>query len=120
MQRFPSMRPAVWAAVFCFLCASALSDAQSTSTSSTQQPPTTTFSATADLVLVPVVVRKGKGYVSGLTKDDFVVLEDNVPQKIAFVNAARSSGTYQKAGDEMVFTNQLQATADPPGSPLSR
>ena len=67
-----------------------------------------------------MVVRKGKGYVSGLTKDDFVVLEDNVPQKIAFVNAARSSGTYQKAGDEMVFTNQLQVPPIRPGSPLSR
>jgi VWFA-related protein len=65
-------------------------------------------------VLVPVVVKRGKERVSGLSKDDFVVLEDNVPQPIAFVNAARSSGVYQKSGDGSVFTNELQSSSEPP------
>jgi VWFA-related protein len=43
-----------------------------------------TFTSRSELVLVPAVVTDKSGaHVSGLTKDDFVVLEDGRPQKIS-------------------------------------
>ena len=44
--------------------------------SSAQQPPTATFTAKTDLVLVPVVVRQGKQPVTCLTKNDFKIFEN--------------------------------------------
>ena len=52
------------------------------------QPPT--FSAGTRLVQVDTVVRDGHGPVAGLTKDDFTVLDNGKPRKIA-VFAVRST-----------------------------
>ena len=47
------------------------------------EPPGATFSANADLVLLNATVRTRKGgFVPGLGKTDFQVLEDGVPQTI--------------------------------------
>jgi VWFA-related protein len=51
-----------------------------------QQPaPETTpkFSAQTELVLVPVIVRKGGAHLAGLKKEDFTLLSDNKPTNIA-------------------------------------
>ena len=40
-----------------------------------------------DLVVVPVAVRDGSRSVYGLTKEDFTVLEDNIPQTISNFSA---------------------------------
>jgi len=42
-----------------------------------------TFSARTELVLVPAVVTDHNGHVTGLTKDDFIVQENGVEQKLA-------------------------------------
>lgn len=42
-----------------------------------------TFSARTELVLVPVIVTDHRGHVAGLTKDDFIVQENGVEQKLA-------------------------------------
>ena len=44
---------------------------------------TSTFTAQADLVLVPVLVRKGGQHMPGLAKEDFTLLQDGKPQAIA-------------------------------------
>lgn len=43
-------------------------------------------------VVVPVVVTDRKGnYISGLKKDDFILLEDNVPQDISYLSTSGKS-----------------------------
>jgi VWFA-related protein len=43
-------------------------------------------------VVVPVVVMDRKGnYISGLKKDDFIILEDGVPQKISYFSTSGQS-----------------------------
>src|SRR5262245_2391118 len=54
------------------------------------QAPQPTFRAATKLIVTTVVVRNPDGTpVEGLTADDFVVTEDNVPQDIAFVEYQR-------------------------------
>lgn len=108
--------PLVVFSLFIFHSAGAqTAPAQSSSVVASQQNPSATLTASTDLVLVPVVVRKGKQHVSGLTKEDFAVLEDKVPQNIAFVTPTTTSGIELKrsTGDN-VFTNRVQSAADPP------
>jgi VWFA-related protein len=51
-------------------------------------PPTTTFPAQVEQVTVDVVVADKKGGpVSGLTKDDFLILEDGAPQTVVSFDA---------------------------------
>ena len=51
----------------------------------TRARPQLFFSAETSLVIVPLVVRDRRGrFVDGLTRDDFAVLEDGVPQDIRF------------------------------------
>lgn len=57
---------------------------------STQQPPQSqstqrpTFTSQVDLVSLDIMVRdKNRQFVPNLTKDDFIVLEDGVPQNVA-------------------------------------
>src|SRR5579863_5484762 len=58
-------------------------------TAAGQQQPT--FSAGTRLVQVDIVVRNSKGPVPGLTKEDFTILDNGKPQKIAVfsVHSAR-------------------------------
>jgi VWFA-related protein len=96
---------------FLFLgCASGFEQGSSTP----QQNTSTTFSARTDLVSVPVVVREGKQSVSGLTKADFVVLEDNVPQNIAFLKYTVGGTEFTRLGGNNVFTNQVASTSEAP------
>ncbi len=54
-----------------------------TGAAATQTPdPQTTFKAGTRLVEVEVVVRNSKGPVTGLTKDDFTILDQGEPQRI--------------------------------------
>src|SRR2546423_6240723 len=56
-------------------------------------PPTVTFSTNANLVVLDAVVKDRNGKpVTNLTKDDFTVLEDGVPQTIASFESASSKG----------------------------
>ena len=51
----------------------------------TRARPQLLFSAETNLVIVPLVVRDRRGrFVDGLTRDDFGVLEDGIPQDIRF------------------------------------
>jgi VWFA-related protein len=114
MQRQSSARFVLWIALSFFLFPSSSAVAQSVAPPSNQTAPASTFTTSTDLVLVPVVVRQGKQHVSSLTKDDFVILEDKVPQRIAFVKPTTTGTAYQKVGGGNVFTNQAQGSAEPP------
>ncbi len=50
-----------------------------------------TFSARTELVLVPAIVTDHHGHVSGLTKDDFIVQENGVEQKLATFEEVKPS-----------------------------
>ena len=75
---------------------------------SAQQPQQPSFRATTRLIVTTVVVADRDGMpVDGLTANDFVVTEDNVPQDIAFVE-------YQRLDDQaplppLVSTPSAQA-----------
>jgi VWFA-related protein len=57
-----------------------------------QQP---TFRRFIDLVTTDVIVRDGSGqFVADLTKDEFIVLEDDVPQEIASVQLVHGGRTF--------------------------
>ena len=59
--------------------------AQSTDHTATEEQPTTVIRTNTRMVQMSVVVQDKKGNpVSGLTKDDFTLLDTDVPQKIAF------------------------------------
>jgi len=68
----------------------------------TEKPPSSTIKVTTHLVQVDVVVTNGKGEsVPGLTLDDFAIIEDGKPQKLASFTAygagtGASSGTADK------------------------
>src|ERR1051326_763482 len=62
---------------------------QSSPNQAGQQMPT--FRAETELVTVPVVVTKGGKHVTGLTKDDFTVLEDGSPRPAAFFEEIKAT-----------------------------
>src|SRR5689334_1094856 len=62
---------------------------QSSPNQAGQQLPT--FRAETELVTVPVVVTKGGKHVTGLTKDDFTVLEDGSPRPAAFFEEIKAT-----------------------------
>ncbi len=72
--------------------------------------PSSTFTTRADLVLVPVHVRRHGEHVSGLSKEAFTVLEDGQQQKVAVFEEVRT--TTQRLQRATVpqgeFTNELQ------------
>jgi VWFA-related protein len=69
--------------LFLLLCSAALSPAQQTGSNAKSENQTYTFTANSRLVVETVVVKDKKGdFVSGLTANDFTVLEDGVPQTI--------------------------------------
>jgi len=113
MARLPSVGIIGWLAfIYCFGIPGV---AHAQTLSSTAQPPSIpSFTATTDLVLVPVVVRQGKQRVSGLTKDDFTIFEDKVPQRIAFVKPTTTGPGPRRAGGDNVFTNKLESYGEAP------
>jgi VWFA-related protein len=73
-----------------------------------QTPPTTPYiTVTAHLVTVDVVVRDHNEPVRGLTKDDFVVLEDGHPQIISLFEP-------HTAADDSALTDISRAPSLPP------
>lgn len=53
------------------------------------QLPGSTFRATASLVAINVTVMNGSKLVSGLSRDQFVVYEDGIPQQVQFFESSR-------------------------------
>src|SRR5690242_7893384 len=67
----------------CALAATPLLPAQTQVKSEPGQAPSATFSARTELVLVPAIVTDHQGrHAAGLTKDDFIVQENGVEQKV--------------------------------------
>lgn len=104
------IRKATAVAVF-IAAANALASAQQPSTA--QSSGESVFRSVSELVLVPVIVRdKNQGFVSGLGKHDFTILEDGVPQAIAHVEEVQASGKpVRRAAKNGVFTNVLTGEA---------
>jgi VWFA-related protein len=73
-----------------------------------------TFTAGTELVLVPVVVRKGKEHVSDLTQANFSVFEDGRRQKIAFLKTTNTGVMLKHEGGQNVFTNELDTGGETP------
>jgi VWFA-related protein len=99
--------------VLCLAALGVAADSQ-TASSRTHPPAVATFTSTAALVLVPVVVRQGKQTVSGLTKNDFAVFEDRVPQQTAFVKPTTSTSELRRAAGGNVFSNELGDSGEAP------
>src|SRR5512133_913387 len=76
--------------------------------------PTPTFSARTELVLVPAIVTDHRGaHIAGLSKDDFIVEENGVEQKVATFEEVtatanpmyRVSGVGQREYSNLRFTD---------------
>src|SRR5438128_1730104 len=72
-----------------------------------------TFQTKAELVLVPVVVTDKKGeHVHGLTKDDFVITEDDRAKLITVFDPVHTEPrVMQLASAQDVFTNTVKPEA---------
>lgn len=71
------------------------------------------FSSKTELVLVPVLVTKGAGHVSGLRKEDFVLKKDGQAQQLAVfeeINASRETVLKKPSLPAGVYSN---AQSDP-------
>jgi VWFA-related protein len=84
-----------------------------------QQP---TFRRFIDLVTTDVIVRDGSGqFVADLTKDEFIVLEDDVPQEVASVQLVHGGRTFNlqapppPAPQEGIILPQSRPTNDAAG-----
>jgi VWFA-related protein len=87
--------------------------------------PAHTFKSQTELVLVPVVVHgHDETHVPGLTKNDFIVQENRVDQKITVFEEVRTSGApVHRVATPGVFTNAVARTAagaGPSETPTSR
>ena len=69
--------------LICALASSPMVTAQNNANPEPSQAPSATFSARTELVLVPTIVTDHQGrHVTGLTKNDFIVQENGVDQKV--------------------------------------
>ncbi len=89
-------------------------NAQTTVPQTPQSSTGTTFTTGTELVLVPVVVRKGKDHVSDLTQADFSVFEDGRRQKLAFVKTTNTGVVLKHEGGQNVFSNELDTGGETP------
>src|SRR5580704_3651668 len=74
------------------------------------------FSSRSELVLVPAVVTDKSGkHISNLTKDDFIVLEDGKPQKLAVFEELKTSATRVQRSPvpDGQFSNVLETDSHP-------
>jgi VWFA-related protein len=81
-----------------------------------QQPSAPTFRAQTELVLVPAVVTdRGGAHITGLKRDDFVLLANGKEQKVAvFEEVVTRTELYQRAQDKPgEFSNRVRTTAQP-------
>ena len=85
-----------------------------------QAPQAPTIRVTTRLVEINAIVRDHKGPVGGLTKDDFTVLDNGKPQKIAFFSVNSTHVTENAPapapGEPNVFTNLPDARREPVSS----
>jgi VWFA-related protein len=88
--------------------------AQTTVPQTPQNSTGATFTTGTELVLVPVVVRKGKEHVSDLTQADFSVFEDGRRQKIAFLKTTKTGVVLKHEGGQNVFSNELDTGGETP------
>ena len=88
--------------------------AQAPRDNSVQAPPETTITSNTELVQVPVVVRKGKDHVSGLTQADFTVLDGGHRQKLAFAKLTGTGVVLKHVVGENVYSNQLDTAGEAP------
>lgn len=74
-----------------------------------------TFKAGTDVILVPVVVHDGAGApVSGLTKQDFTLLENGKTQDITFLEEVHGTvGAHSPNPAPNVFTNRYEGGTQP-------
>jgi VWFA-related protein len=82
-------------------------------------PPTPTIRTTTRLVQVNVVVRSGGKPVDDLKKDEFELLDNGKPQKIAFssmVNATAKAQTGARPLPAGVYSNQVDRLGETPTS----
>ena len=121
MKEFNYLARAVCGAgVVCLLFGAA--SGRSQSTSSQQPTPSQALRVTSRLVQVNVVVRRKGAPVTGLTKDDFAILDQNRPQQIAHF----SEQTYEPAAvpraasaapqSNVIFSNRFEASGGIPSS----
>src|SRR5271166_4152565 len=89
-------------------------DAQTTVPQTPQNSTGATFTTGTELVLLPVVVRKGKEHVSDLTQADFSVFEDGRRQKIAFLKTTNTGVVLRHEGGQNVFSNELDTAGETP------
>lgn len=77
------------------------------------------FRARAELVVVPVVVRKNGNHVAGLRRETFTILEDGSPQRIASFEEVSGvdDARQRKQASPGVYTNSL--AGDEPSAHLS-
>lgn len=99
-----------------FLLTWLLSSVAVAQTGAAPQAPTPTFSSRTELVLVPVIVHHDNSHVPGLQKEDFVVTENGVEQKVATFDEVRATSAPvaplpKKNVD--VFTNSRPADFSP-------
>ncbi len=74
------------------------------------------FTSSSELVLVPTVVTDKSGkHISNLTKDDFVVLEDGKPQKVAVFEELKTLATRVQRSSVPAghFSNTLETDSRP-------
>ena len=76
----------------------------------TQESQVPAFKSRTDIVLVPVVVRSKQGPVEGLKPEQFSVLEDGKPQKIATVELIKTGAKVQRRATPGEFSNELSAS----------
>lgn len=70
--------------------------------------------ASAELVLVPVVVHKGSAHVGGLKKSDFTLMQDGQPQEIAvFEEVHTSPPTAPRPAEPQGFSNNRTTSETP-------
>ena len=111
----------VWAIIILALLAFTISldTAAAQSDAQNKPQPTTQFQSRSELVLVPVVVHAdGENHVPGLTRNDFIVQENGVAQKITVFEEVRTSGAPMRRASIAAgtFTNAVARnsnTAEP-------
>ena len=76
-----------------------------------QNPSIPAYRSKTDVVLVPVVVRSKGGPAQGLKQEQFSVMEDGKPQKIASVELIKTVAKVQRREAPGQFSNELFAPA---------
>jgi hypothetical protein len=97
---------------------SSLATGLSLSLTSQNATPTTTLRVTSNLVFLDVTVvdRKGQPVVSGLTKDNFTIMENGKPQRIFSFDAPAASEKTRETASTNTTILVLDLLNTPPGT----